>query len=112
MVGGMEISPDGDRATCDWQVRNVAAWRDGIVFSASADLLAAWHRARVTMPQRAQAAMDRQLDVLVDGVRQARLTSDVDEIESACEILLWHAAGHATPADLRQALVDLREMLD
>jgi hypothetical protein len=107
MVGGVGTPADDDMATCDWQIRDRDGWRDGVVFSASASLLGAWHAASVTMPPQARAVTDKQLRGLVDRVRQARLTSDVDDIESACQTLLRQAAGRPMPAQLRRALADL-----
>jgi hypothetical protein len=81
------------------------------VFSGSADLLTAWHTARVAIPPRSRAAIDQRFRAVIDKIRQARLADNLDALESACHALLRHSADHPVPPHLRGAWADLGQML-
>jgi hypothetical protein len=111
MVSGVETAADRDQTTCVWRLRDRYGWREGIVVSGSADLLTAWHAARMGMSPRSRAAIDQRFGALIDKVRQARLADNLDALESACQTLLHHSTDRPVPPRLRQAWIDLREML-
>src|SRR5690242_16671967 len=79
MVNSVEAAADGDNANCVWQPRDRRGWRNGVVFSGSADLLTAWHAAQLTTSPGSRAAADKMFEALIDRIRQARLRDSADE---------------------------------
>ncbi len=101
---------DTDDNTCPWQIHDRSGWRQGVLFTASADLLVAWYSASASMHQRSWATANHRYGTLVQRVRQARLGGNVDELEQACRALLHHAGARPVRAPLvRDAFTHLRK---
>jgi hypothetical protein len=104
-----DIDDDG---TCPWLVRDRQGWRQGVLFTASADLLITWYSTSQSMPRHTWATANHRYGILVQRVRRARLCGDVDDLEQACQALLHHT--EARPASvplIRDAFAQLRVAL-
>jgi hypothetical protein len=110
-VSEVNIATDRESGACVWRVRDLRGWSEGILFSASADVLAAWYAARVTPTPRGRTAVDDRFGVMIDEIRQARRSDHADQLEFACRALLQHIADGSLPPQLRQSIADLRETL-
>jgi hypothetical protein len=110
MVGGVRTRTDGDGDDCVWRIRDWLGWRHGVVFSASAGLLCAWHAAATSMPRPGWESANHRFGVLLERIRQARLGGNLDDVELACQALLHQVDARALQAPLRQAIAELREM--
>src|SRR4051812_47957149 len=64
--------------TSPWLIRDGAGWGAGTLFTASADLLVAWHTASSTTHRRAATSSTRRIRPLIDEVRRARLAAELD----------------------------------
>jgi hypothetical protein len=98
--------------TCLWQVRDRETWRAGVLFTASADFLVAWHAVAAGTPPRAWASVDRRLRDIVNRVRRSRLARDLDDVGAACRELLDRAdTATVRASQLWAELESLRERL-
>ena len=101
-VCGMQSLAYGD--SCTWRIRDRESWRAGVLFTASADVLVAWHAVEADVDPLIWADIDRRCTDAVEWVRQARLAGDLDELEAACRELLDRAGSRVPSARMRAVL--------
>jgi hypothetical protein len=95
--------------TCPWLVRDLGAWRRGVLLTASADLLSAWQATLRCLHPRTRATAARRYGQPVDSVCRARLTGDTHALSAACRALLDAATDQPPTRPLRTVLQRLRE---
>jgi hypothetical protein len=103
---------DADTDNCPWQIRDPQGWRQGVLRTASADLLVAWHAATLDPHMAATSPAAYPFRDIIDDVQKARLAGDLDQLEAACHSLLDLTDRYRPPTSaLQSALDELRRTL-
>jgi hypothetical protein len=97
----MDVTTDN----CPWQIRDLRRWREGVLLTASADLLVAWHSPRC--PRNRRPPHRLRTDT-IDEIRQARLADDLDRLETACRGAVDLGRHWLPTSPLLDALAQLR----
>jgi hypothetical protein len=103
---------DATTDNCPGQIRDPQGWREGLLRTASADLLVAWHAATLNPHLAATSPAAYPFRDVIDDIRRARLADDLDQLETACRSLLDLTDRYLSPTSaLRAALNELRRSL-
>jgi len=112
-VGAGTVTPmtEPSPLTCPWRILDLAGWRTGTLYTASADLLVVWP-VPTAGPNRRQSRTGQRLQPIVEQIKIARRHDDLPSLEAACRALAAAAQQPPPPTgQLQIALAGLQHAL-